>query len=180
MNSISAPAFLAASKATRHIVSLFPFFVISNYLCSTILGRHIPGIEILGKRLALPSWCISSIAVGFLGGYPVGATCIQNAHRTGALSKDQADRMLAFCNNAGPAFIFGIGASILPEVWICVLVWFIQILSAIITGCLSDNTDDADFFREQFILFCHPFTNIFITISYKSSCPWFYFWHKIS
>ena len=47
-----------------------------------------------------------------------------------ALEKKQAERMLAFCSNAGPSFIFGILSSCFQRKALLFLIWGIQILSA--------------------------------------------------
>ena len=44
--------------------------------------------------------------------------------------------MLAFCNNAGPSFIFGMVGGILKRPELCWFLWVSQILSAIIVGAV--------------------------------------------
>ena len=44
--------------------------------------------------------------------------------------------MLAFCSNAGPAFLFGILGSQFPQFWMLWLLWGIHILSALLVGVM--------------------------------------------
>lgn len=118
------------------IPSLFPFFILSRLLSGTLLGSPIPLLRPLGKRMGIPEGGESLLAVGFLGGYPVGAQCIASACREGRLSLPDGRRMLAFCNNAGPAFLFGIAAALFPKGWMGWALWGIHILSAILTALL--------------------------------------------
>ncbi len=53
--------------------------------------------------------CSSALALGFVGGYPVGARTAIALYENGQCSKTEAERLLAFCNNSGPAFILGGG-----------------------------------------------------------------------
>lgn len=137
-------AFSGASEGislclTTVIPSLFPFFVISILLTGLLPSFSSALLRPLGKVLHLPQNAESLSIIGFLGGYPVGAQCIRQAHCMGALSRNDAERMLAYCSNAGPAFIFGIGAAIFHEKWICWLLWLVHILSAFIVGWLTPS-----------------------------------------
>lgn len=122
---------------TTIIPSLFPFFVISILLTGLLSVHHISFLRPIGKFLHLPENTEVLLLIGFLGGYPVGAQCIVQSYRSGNLSHRQAERMLSFCNNAGPSFLFGIGAAVLQEIWACWLLWFIHIFSALIVGHMT-------------------------------------------
>lgn len=95
--------------------SLFPFFVLST-LCVE-LGL----IQALGKlteRLMRPMFrvngaCTGAFLLGIVGGYPVGARTAISLYEKKQCSKAEAERLLSFCNNSGPAFILGVvGAGI--------------------------------------------------------------------
>ncbi len=115
------------------IPSLFPFFILSSMVTGAFTGSKFPislqlfGIPRGGESLAL---------TGFLGGYPVGAQSIAAAYRSGQLSRDQAERMLGFCNNAGPSFLFGLIAPMFPDIKFTWLLWGIHIISALLVGMI--------------------------------------------
>lgn len=113
------------------IPSLFPFFLISSAVTAATagLGAFLPAS--VCAALGIPRGAESLLVIGFLGGYPIGAQCVAQAVREKRLARVDGERMLAFCNNAGPAFLFGIGASLFPNTLYCWLVWAIQILSAL-------------------------------------------------
>lgn len=114
------------------IPALFPFFVVSGILTASM--GAIPLLRPLGRWLKLPDGGEAYLLLGFLGGYPVGARCIAQGHQAGILGKTDAERMLGFCSNAGPAFLFGMGAWVFPKMWMCWLLWLIHILSALFVG----------------------------------------------
>lgn len=113
------------------IPSLFPFFVLSGLLTSAFLGASLPV-----SLSIVPKGAESLLLTGFLGGYPVGAQSIAGAYRSGQLSKHQAEQMLAFCNNAGPAFLFGMIAPMFPSPQYAWLLWGIHIASALLVAFL--------------------------------------------
>lgn len=127
------------------IPSLFPFFVLSIMLTGALAGREIFFMKQLGKLCRMPCGSESLLLVGLIGGYPVGAQSIARAYEAGQLQKADAHRLLGFCSNAGPSFIFGMLGSMFsaPEkVW---LLWLVHILSAVFVGMLlpGKNTESA-------------------------------------
>lgn len=116
------------------IPSLLPFFLLSQLLCHILTGNDLALLRPVGRWMGIPEGAESILAVGFLGGYPTGAQCIASACRRGTLSPGDGKRMLAFCNNAGPAFLFGMAAALFPRRWMAWALWGIHILSAILTA----------------------------------------------
>lgn len=118
------------------IPSLFPFFLISIILTDSLTGLSFPFLRPVSKILGIPAGAEGILISAFLGGYPAGAQSISLAYRAGQLRKEDAERMLAFCNNAGPSFLFGMTASLFEAGWIPWALWGIHILSAVITAVL--------------------------------------------
>ncbi len=115
------------------IPSLFPFLVLSMLLTKDAggTGRWLRKVT---KGLGIPAAAQPVLIPAFLGGYPVGAKCVHSLYRHGQLQKDHAERLLAFCSNAGPAFIFGMVSGFFPDrktVW---LLWLIHVCSAVLTA----------------------------------------------
>lgn len=118
------------------VPSLFPFFIVSGYFCHTFCKINLSFLQPLCRLCKIPHGAESLFIMGILGGYPVGAKEIATAYRDKKISKPDAERMLAFCNNAGPSFIFGILASYFHSVYPAVCILIIQFLSAVITGII--------------------------------------------
>lgn len=122
------------------IPSLFPFFLLSMLLTSSLLGSSIPVLKPLTHLLRIPEGTESVLLTGFLGGYPVGAQSIAAAYQSGQLKRTDAQRMLSFCNNAGPAFLFGMIGSMFPSKWMVWLLWLIHILSALLVALIMPGS----------------------------------------
>ena len=118
------------------IPSLFPFFVLSSLITSSLAGYSLGALGPVCKFCRMGEGSESLLAVGLLGGYPVGAANIAASAHSGCISNKEADRMAVVCNNAGPSFLFGVLGPLFPQpgwVW---LLWGIQICSAVLTGFL--------------------------------------------
>ena len=116
------------------IPSLFPFFLLSTLLTYTVSGIKIPLFKPLSKLCGIPNGAESILLIGLLGGYPIGAQCICNAYSAGHLRKRDAQRMLGFCNNAGPAFLFGMAGQFFNSKTAVASLWLIHITSAVMTA----------------------------------------------
>lgn len=126
------------------IPSLFPFFLLSILLTGAFSGGTLPILRQIEKILGIPSGAGMILIPGFLGGYPTGAQCISAAYRSGQLKKEDADRMLSFCSNAGPAFLFGMVSSVFSDPSAPFLLWGIHIISALLVALLlPENASDS-------------------------------------
>ena len=118
------------------IPALLPFFVLSILISTAFTGADIPLLRPLGKLCRMPRGSESLLILGLLGGYPAGAQGVCQAYQQGQLTKADARRLLGFCSNAGPAFLFGIASAVFPYSWIPWALWGIHIGSAFLTGLL--------------------------------------------
>lgn len=113
------------------VPSLFPLFVISGMAVGMLQSVHLPFLRDL-LRLSVGGEGI--FLLGLVGGYPLGAQCIVQALEQKLLSKEDARRMLGFCNNCGPAFLFGILGPVLGGIGRAAAVLLIQAIAALTVG----------------------------------------------
>lgn len=116
------------------IPSLFPFLVLSILQTDVLSGSPLQLLRPLGRLYGIPEGTESILISGYLGGYPVGAQCISNAYHSTILQRDDAERMLAFCNNAGPAFLFGMVGFSFADLRFVWLLWGIHVLSSFLVA----------------------------------------------
>ena len=121
------------------IPALFPYFVVSGLFISLgfadEVGRR---LEPLTRRLfGVGGAGASAFFLGLLGGYPVGGRTVGQLYRAGRLSKDEAERLLAFCNNAGPSYILGVvGVGCFGSLRTGVYLYLVHAFSAVLVGIL--------------------------------------------
>jgi sporulation integral membrane protein YlbJ len=118
------------------IPSLFPFFILSILINRSLTGKTFRLLRPIGKLCGIPEGAETLFLLGLLGGYPVGAQSISEAYHAKTLNRNDARRMLGFCNNAGPAFIFGMVGSLFDRPLIPWLLWGIHIVSGFLVGCI--------------------------------------------
>lgn len=121
------------------IPSLFPFFVLSSMAVdlglAAYLGRLLEGI--MRPLFRVSGSCAMAVVLGFVGGYPLGAKTALELYRQGLCSKVETERLLAFCNNSGPAFILGVvGAGIFGSGQIGLLLYASHCAASLLTGLL--------------------------------------------
>lgn len=97
------------------IPSLFPFTACVLFIMySDILYIFNFAAPFTKKVFRISPELFSLMLLSFIGGYPVGAKLLNEAVRSGRLSKKNAGIMLNYCVNAGPAFVvLAVGGRIL-------------------------------------------------------------------
>lgn len=116
------------------IPSLFPFFLLSMQLTNSHWQTNFCSMQFLCKVFRIPKTAEAVLIPAFLGGYPVGAKCVADLYQRNQISQKEAQRLLTFCSNAGPAFLFGMVSGFFPEQKMVWLLWLIHILSAALTS----------------------------------------------
>lgn len=77
----------------------------------------------------------AAFILGLVSGYPLGAVTACQLYSGMYVSKSEAERLLAFCNNSGPLFILGaVGASMYHSPRIGIILYTAHILGAISVG----------------------------------------------
>ena len=121
------------------VPSLFPFFVLSSLVVelglARCLGRAAEGL--MWPLFRVGGAGASALTLGLIGGYPVGARTAIGLYESGQCSRDETLRLLAFCNNSGPAFIFGVvGAGVFASGRIGLCLYLVHALASLCVGIL--------------------------------------------
>ena len=117
------------------IPSLLPFIFISSCIIKSGFSKP---LGIVFSKILTPLTKISPIGcvcfvTGILGGYGAGAKAVCESFKQGQISKEEAQRLLPVCNNAGPLFIIGtIGINFFSDKTVGVILFMIQILTALL------------------------------------------------
>jgi hypothetical protein len=71
--------------------------------------------KLLKKVYRFSNYGIYAIFMGFFCGFPMGAKVVSELYEQNKISKNEANALLSFCNNIGPAYFVGIIIPILRE-----------------------------------------------------------------
>ncbi len=121
------------------IPSLFPFFIFCGLFLSLGGARLLSRIlsSVMRPVFNLPGAAALAYVLGIISGYPVGAVCASDLYSRGECTKNEAERMLAFCNNSGPLFVIGsIGAGMLGSPSSGRILYASHIAAAFLTGLI--------------------------------------------
>ncbi len=119
--------------------SLFPFFVISNIIIGLGFAEDIAFLfePVMRRLFNVNGSCACAFILGIVGGYPVGARTAIELYNKRLCTKAEAERLLSFCNNSGPAFILGIvGSAILDSKGAGFLLYAAHLCASITVGIL--------------------------------------------
>lgn len=124
------------------IPSLFPFLFLSSltsYFASPLMSHFLA--PVLCPLLGITPPSIPAIISGILGGFPSGAAESARLYSERKISKEEAERLPLFCNNAGLMFTVGtIGAGHFSSFKAGLILYFFHIFSSVICAVLTrDN-----------------------------------------
>lgn len=117
--------------------SLFPFFILSSLVISLGLAGYLGRLlePVMRPLFHVGGPCAAALALGFVGGYPVGARAALTLYEEGQCTKTESERLLAFCNNSGPAFILGVvGAGVFADSRVGLLLCLVHALASVCVG----------------------------------------------
>jgi len=129
--------------------SLLPFVVGINMLAG--LG-FISFLGVLSSPIMLPLFKVPgagafAFLTGLTSGYPMGAKAVAHLRETRQIRQEEAQRLLAFSNNAGPLFVIGfVGVGLFGSARIGYMIMISHIVAAIIIGLglrLLPKTEEA-------------------------------------
>ena len=133
----AAEALILCGKSV--IPALFPFLVVSSLLIALGFGEWVsPYLAgLMTPLFRLPGLASSALLLGLVGGYPIGAQTAADLYRQHLLTREEAERLLAFCNNSNPVFLISVlGVGVFGSVRTGVWLWLIHVLSALLVGLL--------------------------------------------
>lgn len=130
--------------AGKIVPSLFPFFIASSLMTNLGLTAYIgKALSPVSARLFhVSGYGGSAFLIGITGGYPLGASYIADMYINGQISADEAERLIVFCNNSGPAFIIGaVGVGVFKSAAVGMFLYAVHILAAMLYGIVFSKKE---------------------------------------
>lgn len=121
------------------IPTLFPFFVCSGVL---VYSGFCEFSAKLFRFCMMPLFRVNpagaaAFVLGIVSGYPLGAVTAGQLYENGYLTKTEAERLCAFCNNSGPLFIIGsVGTAVYGNIGTGIMIYVLHILASITVGMI--------------------------------------------
>lgn len=123
---------------TKVIPSLFPFLVLNEIIFSSGLSCYLGSRfgRIIGKIFRISDESSLCFICGSLFGFPLGTKSVVDLLKKRAIALEEAERLVCFCSNTGPALAIGFVSSILGNQKVAICIYISQILSAIFIGLM--------------------------------------------
>ena len=121
------------------IPALFPFMAVTGLLVRLGFGQWLAPYMagLMAPLFRLPGCAGSALLLGLVGGYPIGARTAAELYASGALTRQETERLLTFCNNSNPVFLISVlGIGVFGSVRAGLWLWLIHVASALVTGLL--------------------------------------------
>lgn len=121
------------------IPSLFPFFVVISLLLQLGVEDSLQGFigPFMRPLFHMRGVCALPLLAGLLGGYPSGVKAAAGLYEQGRISRQEAELLLGFCDNCGPAFLIGYaGAGVLGNIRAGAALFIVHALAAVLTGAV--------------------------------------------
>ena len=121
------------------IPALFPFMAVTGLLVRLGFGQWLAPYmaSLMAPLFRLPGCAGSALLLGLVGGYPIGARTAAELYASGALTRQETERLLTFCNNSNPVFLISVlGVGVFGSVRTGIWLWLIHVASALVTGLL--------------------------------------------
>ena len=139
------------------IPSLLPFMILSGCVIKSNFARPLGAVlsKIITPITGISSGGCVCFLTGLVGGYGAGARAVLESYRKNIISKKEAQRLLPFCNNAGPLFVIGtVGVGFYGSKSIGVMLFLVQIITAVITARIfSGQLEDSCNIKDEWVFY---------------------------
>lgn len=126
------------------IPSLFPFMIAALFISKSGLADRLGRLlgPVVSRLFKLPPAAAGPLLLSFIAGYPVGARLTRGLFDAGQINEKQANTLLCFTVNAGPAFIVtAVGLGMLHSQAAGCLLLAAHVLAALLVGVLAGRWD---------------------------------------
>lgn len=152
------------------IPALFPYLVLSRLFVS--FADELPEwiCRPLKRVFGLSKAGCSAVLIGAIGGYPSGASAVANLYQCGKINRTEAERLLAFACNCGPAFCCSvIGIGIYGSLGLGLCLYGIMLVSSFLCGLLTQRKQNVVPANDVQNINTQPFMTEFVSAVTKSA-----------
>ncbi|MDA8146156.1 MAG: sporulation integral membrane protein YlbJ [Thermaerobacter sp.] len=119
--------------------ALLPFFIVSQLLLGLGVVRALGSVmePVMRRAFRVPGEGAFVLALGAVSGFPVGAVLTAQLRRAGAISREEAERLVCFANTANPLFMSGaVAVGMFGNAAVAPLIMAAHYLSDLLIGLL--------------------------------------------
>ena len=147
------------------IPSLFPFLVLASFIASSKAFYNLSGIvgPLTTRIFKINKNGFIPILMGLTGGYPIGAKVTADLYKTNRLTQNEAERLMLFTVNSGPAFaLTAVGTNMLGNTLSGIILYISTILTSLTIGFICRFLSDKKELEINNIITYEKTENVFI------------------
>ena len=115
--------------------SLFPFFILTDFINDLVTFDHLRDNLFLNKILKVSKNGLAPLLIGNISGFPVGVKAAKDKYENNLLEKNELENLSVIANNPSSAFIIsGVGCGLLGDIKIGILLYLSVLISTLITA----------------------------------------------
>lgn len=134
------------------VPSLLPFFILSSLMADAGIPAYLGKVcaPVMSRLFGVSGAGATAFILGISGGYPLGAGVAAGLVNRGEVTREEGSRLLAFCNNSGPAFIIGAaGIGVFGSAKAGLLLYAVHVLAAMTVGMLFSGGNHSAVFHSH-------------------------------
>jgi len=136
--------------AASLIPSLFPFLIYTELCFASKEGQRL--FSLLARPFAFffrtSREGAAAYLYGLIFGFPLGVKIIADGYKEGSISKEEAERLLLYSNNTGPAFLIGaVGVGLLGSAKAGLFLYLTEWLVSFLVGAACGRDKEASFLK---------------------------------
>ncbi len=116
------------------IPAVFPYFVLSDLICTIRLGANALSRS-FSSLFGLPPSLLTGFVFGGICGFPIGAKLCADCYRDSRVSRDDCERGICLCSNPSLGFCVGaVGIGCFGNTGVGYLLFFAMLSSTVLVG----------------------------------------------
>lgn len=124
--------------ALEVIPAIFPFFVLSDYICCSGLLDFKKTKKLFEKIFGISGDFCTPFILGCLFGFPIGAKCCSQVFSQSSRLRYDCERAVCLSSNPSLSFCaFAVGLGCLSDLKLGIVIYFSMILSTILVGLMA-------------------------------------------
>ncbi len=141
--------------------TVFPFIIITDIIYHfSEIDRITPFKKIFEQVFKINGIGLRAFVAGAICGFPLGVKVATDLYYGGVITKEECERLIAFSNNTGPAFVISaVGSLMRGSLREGIILYFSMIISAIIVGYVLGIGKTASAIDKQISLPEYSFVN---------------------
>ncbi len=132
--------------------AVFPFMILGDFLLINLkISKKGTLSKVFSKMFSMSSSCVAPFLVGCICGFPTGAYIATKLYNTGAINKDEYNKIFPMSVSPSLAFIIsGVGAGMRGSLRDGLILYIVIIIAKIVGGIIIKSNSSASYYDQVY------------------------------